>query len=467
VLTLTALGQWFELRDGATAILSSDGQLYLHDAHSLSSLQGLVDPKVPPGYPIFLAGIFLVAGRDNLLAVLVVQSLLLIAALIELYAFLVVASVPRWLAMAVAACLGVSAWLAQWERYVLTEALSFWLVATLLLLTARWIRRPSTGVAVACGLVGAAIPLVRPALGAVPATVLIVLLARWALSRAPGGARLPATALLLFLVISYLPVGAYVTANAVVNDCYCYTSISNLNLFGKLYEYHMQELTADPQFATIAGQIQVSTDINQFLSAHPGYEAENYTPLGDFARSQMLRYREYTARRTVSEVRRVLTLEITRAVFANPVFACRGGSAPPDTLETGDAIAQSGLSPCVATNLSVGTYGEVTNTLVYVLVVLGYAALPGGFLLGALLVLRRPTRDRTWLLLLATTVAGVVVSTSAVGGYESFERLKLPADGASLAALALFLTETAWLLRRLTSSVGPAPASTRAGNLRD
>lgn len=456
VLALTAVGQWFELRNGVTAIVSSDGFIYMHDAHALPGLSGLVDPTVPPGYPIFLAAVFAVGGRDNVLAVLLVQSILLVAALLELYSFLVVATAPRWLASTVAGCLAASTWLAQWERYVLTELLSFWLIATMLLLTARWIRRPSTGAAIAAGLVAAALPLVRPALAFVPLTILVVLLARSLLTRtAPGRSRIPAMALLLFLVVSYLPVGGYVTANALVNDCYCYTNISNLNLFGKIWEYDMQRLPADSRFATVAQELHDSTGLNQFLAANPDYAIQNYAPLGDYARSQMLRYPGLTARRTVSELRKVLTLQVDHAVYVNPVYACPGDSVPSSALETEDAVAPPDLTSCTAVTLSVGTFAEVTNTLVYFLVVIGYATLPPGLLLGFLLVFMRPARDRSWAMLLASAVASAVVFSAAVGGYESFDRLKLPADGAALGALALFLAEMGWLAKELVSSARP------------
>ncbi len=446
-MALSATGQWFELHDGATAIVSSDGSLYLHDARALPALQGLVDPTIPPGYPIFLAAIMLLAGRDILLAILIAQTILLIAALIELYAFLLIATVPRWLATAVAGCLGASAWLAQWERYVLTELLSFCLVATLLLLTASWIRRPTTSEAIACGLVGAAIPLVRPALVAVPAAVLIVLVARSLFFRVPGQPQLHPMTLVLFGAVSYLPVGAYVTANATVNKCYCYTNISNLNLFGKLYEFDMQRLPADPQFATISEQVNESTGLNQFLAAHPEYQTQNYTPLGNFARSQLLRYRNITARRTLSEIRRVLTLQIDHAVYAKYTYACRGDQAVPYPLATEDAVPESDLPSCQVVALSVGSFGEATNEFVYSLVAIGYGTLPAALLLGFLQVLLRRAHDRTWFMLLAAAVPSVIVFAAAIGGYESFERLKLPADGAALAALALFLTEMAWILR--------------------
>jgi hypothetical protein len=460
VFALTALGQWFVLHDGAVPIVSSDGSLYIQDAHLLPAIQGLVDPKVPPGYPIMLAAIFAVAGRDNLLAVLIVQAILLIAALIELYAFMVIATVPRWLAMAAAGLLGASPWLAQWELYILTEAFSFWAVVTLMLLTATWVRRPSTRAAIACGLVGASIPLVRPALVPVPATVLIVLMARSFLSRVPGPTHVPAMTLLLFVVVSYLPVGGYVTANAMVNKCYCFTNISNLNLFGKIYEYNMTGFPADPQFATIAAQVHESTGLNQFLTTHPEYEAQNYVPLGNYARSQLLRYPGYTARRTLSEIRKVLTLQIDHAVYVKHTYVCRGDPAAPYPSMTRDAVPPSDLPSCLETTPRVGTFGELTNALIYSFVAIGYAALPGGLLLGFLLVLMRPARDRAWLMLLAMAVPSVVVVASAVGGYESFDRLKLPVDGVALAAFALFLTEMGWLARELARSVRPATGTT-------
>src|ERR1700736_795888 len=77
VLAAAAFGQWLVLHDGAVPIVSSDGLIYyLPDAHALPGLQGLVDAKVPAGYPLLLGLGFLIGGRDNLDGVLAVQDAL-------------------------------------------------------------------------------------------------------------------------------------------------------------------------------------------------------------------------------------------------------------------------------------------------------------------------------------------------------------------------------------------------------
>ena len=75
VLAAAAFGQWLVLRDSAVPIVSSDGLIYyLPDAHALPGLHGLVDAKVPGGYPLLLGFAFVIGGRDNLDVVLAMQA---------------------------------------------------------------------------------------------------------------------------------------------------------------------------------------------------------------------------------------------------------------------------------------------------------------------------------------------------------------------------------------------------------
>ena len=449
VLAAIAGGQWLVLHDSAAPIVSSDGLLYISNADQIPSLHGLVDPKVPPGYPILLSGIFLVTGHNNVQAVVVVQILFFIAAILETYFLLTTLMLPRALAVSVAYLLAAAPWLVQWERYILTETFSFWLLVTLLLAFTRLIRKPSTRSALVCGLVGAAIPITRPALALVPATLFVILVLRVILA---SRIRIPQTAAaisaIVFALVSYIPVGAYVAANAAFNGCYCYTSISNLNLFGKIYEYGMKSYPADPQYATISEQVQSFPNINRFLDAHPEYEAQNYAPLGAFARSQFLRYPTQTLHLTIVEIRMVLTLDIHRAVLLERPFACANDPNLPYPLVTGDALHESDYPYCPLTTISVRETGEQVNRIIYFVIFLAYVFLPLSLALGAAMVFVDPRRERGWLLLAMSAVVASVIVSSSLAGYTAFDRLKVPVDGVVLAAAALAMSELWFVISR-------------------
>jgi hypothetical protein len=460
VLAAIAGGQWLVLHDSAAPIVSSDGLLYISNANQITSLHGLVDPKVPPGYPILLSAIFLVTGHDNVQAVVIAQCLFFIAAILETYFLLTTLMLPRALATFVACLLAAAPWLVQWERYILTETFSFWLLVTLLLAYVRLIRKPGARAALVCGLVGAAIPLTRPALALVPATLFVVLSLRLILAPRIGIPRtVAAISAIVFALVSYIPVGGYVAANAAFNGCYCYTSISNLNLFGKIYEYGMKDFPADPQYAAISEQVRSFPNINRFLEGHPEYEAQNYAPLGAFARSQFLRYPRQTLHLTIDEIRMVLTLDIRRAVLLEHPFACKNDPNLPYPLLTGDAIHESDYPYCPLTTVSVGETGEHVNRIIYFVIFLAYVALPLSLALGAALVFVNPKRERGWLLLAMSALAASVIVSSSLAGYTAFDRLKVPVDGFALAAAAVAMTElwfVMWQLRGALHHAEPA-----------
>ena len=124
VLAAIAGGQWLVLHDSAAPIVSSDGLLYISNANQITSLHGLVDPKVPPGYPILLSAIFLITGHDNVQAVVIVQILFFVAAILETYFLLTSLTLPRALAATVAYLRTRAPWLSCSERYTRVQTFS-------------------------------------------------------------------------------------------------------------------------------------------------------------------------------------------------------------------------------------------------------------------------------------------------------------------------------------------------------
>jgi hypothetical protein len=453
VLAATAFGQWLVLHNGVIPIISSDGVgIYLAGAHALPAIQGgFVDPRVPPLYPLLLAGVFDIAGHDNLDAVLVLQSVVFVATIIETYALLTMIGLPRLVSTLVAAALGAAPWLVQWERYVLTETFSCWLIITLFLAFVRLLRRPTIGSALICGVLGAAIPLTRPALGLVPGALVLVLLLRAGVFRRAGYALagIAGTAL-VFAVVSYVPVGLYIAANAAINGCYCFTSNGNIDFFGKIYEYGMQEFPADAKYATIAAQVASSDGTYDFLAKYPEYAQQNFAPLSAYARSQFLRYPRTVAFRTVADLRYLLVVNQDHAVLLEHPYACNNDPALPYPLVTGDALQAADVPLCAKTTVSVGKLGEDVNRVIYGFVFLGYVMLPLSLALAVALGLVQPLRDRAWILLATAAVLWSVLLTTAVfvPGI-AFDRFKLPVDGLALIAGTLLVGELWFVATRL------------------
>jgi hypothetical protein len=260
----------------------------------------------------------------------------------------------------------------------------------------------------------------------------------------------------VFGLASYVPVGAYVVSDAVVNGCYCYTSTGNKNFFGKIFEYKMKDFPADPQFSTIAAQLRATDTINHFLASNPQYEAENYAPLGAYARSQFLRYKRFTLRASALEIKYVLLLEINHAVLVGKPFACRADPSLPYPIATGDALQPPDLAFCVPTRISVGKLGEDVNLGTYWIVFLAYVTLPMSLVLGVALLFVQPSRERAALLLATAAVVAAAVVSSALGGYSAFDRLKVPVDSIALASAALMLGELWFLVTELRRQPQPS-----------
>ena len=335
-----------------------------------------------------------------------------------------------------------------------------WLIVTLFLAFTQLLRHPTWRWGLVCGLVGAAIPMTRAALVLIPGTLLLVFVVRQIGLRRGRRHLAPA---IVFLVVSYLPVGVYIVANAALNGCYCYTSIGNLNLFGKIFEYGMKDLPADPKYATIAQQVAASDGPNDFLASHPEYARQNYSPLSAYARSQFVRYPGTVARHTVADLRNLLVMNVDHAVLLEHPYACLNDPNLPYPLVTGDALQAADVPLCSRTNVSVGNVGEDVNRVVYAFIFLGYVLLPLSLILGAALAWVLPRREHAWLLLAVSGVVFAVLVTASITGYIAFDRLKIPVDSMALVSGVLLAGEL-WfvatgLRRALRNRTEPAPAS--------
>jgi len=304
-------------RFGAAPIVSSDGLLYISNADQITSLHGLVDPKRwPPAIAILLSGIFSrygaqqrPGGRDRPDSVLHRGNL-------ETYFLLRTLMLPRALAVQSHTLLRGRAVAVQWERYILTRPFRSVARHASARVHGRLIRKPSTRSALVCGLVGAAIPITRPALALVPATLFVILVLRS--SSRPGSA-------------SHEPPAGDLSDRirpGLIHPCrrirrrerrlqwvlLLLTTISNLNLYRQDLRVRDEELPGSSRISAIQTKWQ-SYSQHQIGScdARSGVQAQDYAPLWALRpQHQFWRYRGQTLHLTIDEIRMVLTLDIHR-----------------------------------------------------------------------------------------------------------------------------------------------------------
>src|SRR5262249_5831684 len=133
--------------------LDPDTPAYLNQARHILDAGDFVDPARLPGYPTFIAVLFLATGRGNLDALSIAQAGLYVLATLELYAALGLMVRRAWVAALIVAALAVTTHLLSYVRPLLSEGLALFLVASLalaLVLALRWPgRRTLWGVALA------------------------------------------------------------------------------------------------------------------------------------------------------------------------------------------------------------------------------------------------------------------------------------------------------------------------------
>jgi hypothetical protein len=247
VLALTSLVTICYYANTAHPGMDPDTTAYLRRVAAIFDTHQFVDPARLPGYPTFIALLFLATGRGNLDAVSVAQGILYVLATLELYAALCLALRRAWVAALIVAPIALNTHLLSYVRPLLSEGLTLFLLATLalaLVVALRWPRPPALwGVTVAL----AALFMTRPEWIYLPIPLfacLLVLAWRRGLLR-----RLLPTAILALAAL-YGTLGGYVILNHARNDCACVTYIPNVNLLGKVMQYRMVR-DAPPQYATM------------------------------------------------------------------------------------------------------------------------------------------------------------------------------------------------------------------------
>ncbi|HZR43526.1 MAG TPA: hypothetical protein VFB12_25655 [Ktedonobacteraceae bacterium] len=272
--------------------LNADTPAYLHVVERIQThAYQLADTWRLPGYPLLILLVYALSGQGNLMAVSIVQAGLFVLATLEIYVLALWLAGRAWLAFLIGLLVGSNIILLSYVKPIMSEGVALWLLTTLALAIAYFVR--TTSVRAFWLVVICILPLflTRPEWTYLPlplfAYLLLVALRRGMAQRLWRHG-------LIALGLIYVVVGGYVAGNALMNHYAGITAIENINLFGKVLQYNMQD-EAGPEYAATVRRIDVyrsrgDWDPYHILPHVPELAQDNAAPAAQFARSIIVQH---------------------------------------------------------------------------------------------------------------------------------------------------------------------------------
>ncbi len=414
VLVMSLGCQAIVLAQGSNVVRYPDTTAYIIAARELLSGNFAPDVARTPGYPLFLAAIFWVTRSETLIYVVGAQAALLVIGALEIYALSYMLSGRRWIGALIASLIGGNIYYANWSRPILSEALTTWLIISVMLCFAVYARRASHGTLALLALLVIYAVFTRPQLLYLPAILLVALGVRALRQRDSTGWRgallrlWPAAAglmsvyalVLLYMVAFWMTYGAFTT-----------TSVSNLSQLGMILRlhnvYNMPYTGADPQYDQLRAQLLTVHGDNPvpLINAHPAYEQHAGRFYGAFA-SEVLR--------------------------AHPTYVIHGAY---------DAFVQT--TSWDQRPSSLAPLPTAPHALLYLSqdISLAYACLPLLLIASLLAAWRNPGSPRATVIAALMLVVVAHIGMGVIGSFASFDRLRMPVDWAMLTVTVLAITQ--------------------------
>ncbi|MBF6590988.1 MAG: hypothetical protein IVW57_10740 [Ktedonobacterales bacterium] len=267
--------------------LAHDTASYILHADSILTSAQLVSAGRVPGYPLFLALIFALTGGHRLDVAQWVQAALFVVTVVELYALVYLATRLVWLAALAGVASGTNLVMLSYVKPIMSETLGLWLTITLALAVVATLTRPAPLTARRLWLIaslGLALVLTRPDWLLAPLLLLIYL--PLVAARAGTRRRLLAHAAGAAGVV-YATVGVYIVLNGLLNGYLGLAYVQNVNLYGKVIQYHMQD-EAPAQYTALARVTDAYiargiTDPWAIIAREPSLAAHYAAPVGAYA----------------------------------------------------------------------------------------------------------------------------------------------------------------------------------------
>jgi len=289
LLILTIIPTVFYYLNYPRPEISVDTPTYLRVANRLLTQPYLlVDISRLPGYPLLIVLTYGVAGKNNLMAVSIVQAILFVLTTLEIYVLAILLFKRTWIALLIGLLVGTNLVILSYVKPIMSEGLAMWELTTLALAVVYFIRTTSRFRYVVFCL----LPLMftRPEWIYLPLPLFAyLLLIAWR----RGYIRHFLKKAIIASALLYALVGCYIGCNALFNHYPGLTSVENLNWLGKVLQYNMWQ-EAPPDAQHISQQldyyvVRVDKDPYHLLPHIPELMQDNQL-VGRFAMSIILRH---------------------------------------------------------------------------------------------------------------------------------------------------------------------------------
>jgi hypothetical protein len=234
-----------------------DSNGYIGVAMRVLSRGQLADAGRLPGYPLLMALVFLMSGRQDFALLSAVQGALFVAATLEVYALCLLVWRRTWIAFAIGLLVGTNLYLLKYVRPIISDGMALWVAVSLALASVVFVRTlRARDLWLVAGLT-LLMFMTRPEWIYVPLPLFAVLLA---VAARRGGLRRLLPHAILAVMALYLALGFYAYRNVVDTGYAGVTSVQNVNVLGKVMQYGMQD-EAPPQYA------QITHLVNAYLAS--------------------------------------------------------------------------------------------------------------------------------------------------------------------------------------------------------
>lgn len=264
----------------------SDTTEYLAATQHIMTNGKLIDAMRLPGYPLFIAVGFLIGGQGNLAAVSIIQGILFVIAVLEIYIITCMVTHRAWMGLIVGLLVASNTYLLTFIKPLLSEGFSLWIVTSLALAIFLFMRtlRIRYFWLIAAFLLMAF--MTRPEWIYAPVLLFAFLLM---LARRRGKFRRLAPHALAAVLVLYGVLGAYIYENAALNGYAGVSIVQRINLLGKVMQYDMQN-EAPPQYATLTQEINAyhtsgAHSPYAFAELYPEVAANNWALADSYATS--------------------------------------------------------------------------------------------------------------------------------------------------------------------------------------
>ena len=217
---------------------SADTASYLTVAEKIKNDLTFTDVYRTPGYPLFIAIVFLIFGDGDLRFVSVAQAGLYLIAAIEIYVIAYLIFRRVWIATAVALVASINTYQFSYAKGIIVEGFAMWTVVTLTLTIVLFLRKPSVRLLwlVAGALMLALMTRTEWMYVAIPLFAFLLIS-----TRGLGLGRRLAFHALAAAAVFYGALGLYVYANGPGNGYGPFVVIPRIVGVGKIFQYRMQD----------------------------------------------------------------------------------------------------------------------------------------------------------------------------------------------------------------------------------